>query len=129
MASEVTIFPNGHDSTGMPEGPLQLPTPEIQVIGASDHEVRHERKPGRQISTTELYSEFENVSPELNSAVRLLSVSLEHLDRALRAERESDLIEADDATQRMQALLPELFCFRSLGDGFGIVVSGLLCGF
>jgi hypothetical protein len=133
MASEITIFPNGHDSTGMPEEPAQLPTPQIQVIGASDFapEVRPttKDKTTRRIPTVELYSEFENVSPELNSAARLLSLSLEHLDRALRAQRDNDPIEADDATQRMQALLPELFCFRSLGDGFGIVVNGLLCGF
>ena len=29
----------------------------------------------------------------------------------------------------MQGLLPELFCCRSLGDGFGIVVNGLMCAF
>lgn len=140
MAPELTVFPNGHDSTGMPEGPPKMLSPEIQIIGASGFvrpptiealELRPttERQPARRITTEELYSDFENVSPELNSAVRLLSLSLEHMDRALQAHRDNDSIEADDATQRMQALLPELFCFRSLGDGFGIVVNSLLCGF
>lgn len=156
MAPEVTAYPNGHDSTGMPEESLRQPTPrrgetqsadadwshapfDIQIIragGVSSPVVElpeaqpiPEQLPVRRITTEELYSRFENVSPELNSAVRLLSRCLEYVDQALQAHRENDPIEADDATQRMQGLLPELFCCRSLGDGFGIVVNGLMCAF
>jgi len=140
METEVTAYPNGHDSTGLPEGAETRLVPEIQIIrasGGSESRVVElpESRPvtgrptARRITTEELYSRFENVSPELNSAVRLLSLSLEYIDQSLLAHRDNDSIEADDATQRMQGLLPELFCCRSLGDGFGIVVNGLMCAF
>ena len=54
---------------------------------------------------------------------------LAHIEEALAAHRENQLIVADDAMQNVHALLPELFCFRTLGDGFGMVVNGLLCAF
>ena len=140
METEVTAYPNGHDSTGLPEGPETRLVPEIQIVragGVSGSQVVElaESQPvpgrptGRRITIDELYSRFENVSPELNSAVRLLSLSLEYIEQSLLAHRDNDPIEADDAAQRMQGLLPELFCCRSLGDGFGIVVNGLMCGF
>lgn len=140
MASEVTSFPNGHDSTAMPENVSLWSTPEIQITGASEFEhlstaegsrplPTTTSQPRRRITTEELYSQFENVSPELSSAIRLLSVSLQHIDEALLAHRKNDDIAADDAVQKVQALLPELFCCRSLGDGYGIVVNALMCGF
>ena len=36
-----------------------------------------------------------------------------------------DLISSDDSIQRFQALLPELFCCRGLGDGFGAVINSI----
>src|SRR5574341_1394283 len=120
MAPQLTGYPNGQDSTGLPKG-LPAPIPEIQIIRASDPvdpqtieapvvSPTTESETVRRITTEQLYSEFENVSPELNASVRLLSLCLRHIDRALLAHRENDPIEADDATQRLQGLLPELFC-------------------
>ena len=140
MEPAITAYPNGHDSTGMPEEVGRRPVPKIEITRAGgvfdsrELEAREsprgtDQVPARRISTEELYEKFENVSPELNSAVRLLSLCLEHIGQALEADRRNDPIEADDATQRLQGLLPELFCCRSLGDGFGIIVNGLMCGF
>jgi hypothetical protein len=41
---------------------------------------------------------------------------------------EGDHISADDAVQRFQALLPELFCCRSLGDSFATIINALFHG-
>ena len=140
MEPTITPFPNGHDSTGMPEEFAKQPVPKIEITRAGgvsesrglevlEFSLATDQAPARHISTEELYAKFENVTPELNSAVCLLSRCLEHIKQALEADRRNDLIEADDATQRMQGLLPELFCCRSLGDGFGIIVNGLMCAF
>lgn len=142
MAPEVVVFPNGHDSTGMPEARLISPSARIQTIGLNESvgsaainfedsgsRTTFDRQPTRRIPTEELYSEFENVSPELRSAIQLLSLSLQHLDQALSSLRENDSIGADDAVQRVQSVLPELFCCRNLGDAYGMVVNALVCGF
>jgi len=139
MGPEITAYPNGHDSTGIPEEPARQPTPNIQIIRAGGDVPESPtlempgpaatEVPGRPITMEELYPSIENVSPELNSAVHLLSLCLEYADQALEAHRENDLIDADDAVQRIQGILPELFCCRSLGDGFGIVINGLMCAF
>ena len=56
----------------------------------------------------------------------LLREALNWLDRALDDMQSGDPIHADDAMQHVHAMLPELFCCRALGDGFGAVVSALL---
>lgn len=140
METQLTVYPNGHDSTEIPDGSPDPRLSDIQTVGAGTlfptyelTETRSRRDadvlPGPQISTDDLYTSFENVSTELSSAIRLLSHCLEHIDYAVEAQRKNNIIEADDAIQRLQGLLPELFCCRSLGDGFGLVVNAVICGF
>jgi hypothetical protein len=119
----VQTYPNGHDSTGVIES--ENPTPAIRIISAGQ---TLEGSEG-QISTEDLYSNFENVSLELKTADRIISDCLEHTQRAIAAHRDGELIMADDAMQSVQGLIPELFCCRSLGEGFGIIINGILCAF
>ncbi len=136
MEPEIIVYPNGHDSTGIPEGSRAPGTRIPEETGASatpDTKIIRESEapesPSEQIPTEELYPSIENVSADLNAATRLLSLCLENADQAIQAHREQDSIEADDALQRLQGILPELFCCRTLGDGFGIIVNGLMCAF
>jgi hypothetical protein len=140
VEAQVTVYPNGHDSTGISEELSSSRASAVQTIGASSFvstqdiskappQTVIEIVPSPQISTEDLYASFENVSLELTSAVRLLSICLQHIGVAMEAQRNNNPIEADDAIQRLQGLLPELFCCRGLGDGFGLVINAIMCGF
>lgn len=75
------------------------------------------------IGIDDLYPEMLGVRPELDIASRLLARSLADLDEAAALSAQGDLIVADDAVQRFQAALPELFSCRDLSDSFGALVG------
>ena len=70
----------------------------------------------------------EHSRPELGRASTLLEKSVALSQRAIGFLDDEDSISADDLVQRIQPVLRELFCCRSLGDGFGIVVNALIWG-
>ena len=77
----------------------------------------------------EVYRAPEAVSPELRTAMVLLREVLESTEAALRLQAEGQVIAADDEMHHVQMTLPELFCCRALGDGFGAIVSALQSSF
>jgi hypothetical protein len=70
----------------------------------------------------DIYTDLEQFSI-LKTAVDLLDEAVEYLARAQSFLREGDDIAADDEIQKFHAALPELFCCRDLGDGFGTIVN------
>jgi hypothetical protein len=62
-------------------------------------------------------------SPYLRNALPLISTALGHIDGALELLHAGDKVGADDEIQHFQVLLPELFGCRSIGEGFGLIVS------
>jgi hypothetical protein len=74
----------------------------------------------------DLYPATESVTPELGAALRLLARAIQYTDDAFEAIQNRNAIAADDAMQRLQAMMPELFNCRSLGDGYGAVINGIL---
>jgi hypothetical protein len=75
------------------------------------------------ISVDDLYPAPEAAAPELSVALRLLSTGLAYLREASDALRGGSDIAADSAVQQLQALLPELFNCRVLGDGYGAIIN------
>jgi hypothetical protein len=73
-----------------------------------------------------IYSE---PSPQLGQAVTLLSEAAFACVEAIDAEENSKRFRADDCMLRVQAISSQLFDFRSLGDGFGIVSTALMFAF
>ncbi len=73
----------------------------------------------------EIYPGLAETNSALNSAVTLLDQATVLQSEALLLLEEGDAIAADDSLQRMRALLPELFCCRTVGDGFGSVVNAM----
>jgi hypothetical protein len=65
------------------------------------------------------------MAPELGTGLRLLAEGIDYSEGALRAYEDDDTILADDSMLKLQALLPELFCCRGLGDGFGLVINAI----
>lgn len=80
-----------------------------------------------RIAIDELYSDVVVIRPELSAALTLLARGIQDLEIAVR-DVESNAIAADDAVQRFEGLLPDLFNCRSLGDGFGAILSGIING-
>lgn len=85
----------------------------------------HEISADRHISTAELYPLASELNPKLATSLRLLSEGIQLLDEAIQKFSDNDLIASDDSIQRFQALLPELFCCRDLGDGYGASINAV----
>jgi hypothetical protein len=78
------------------------------------------------VAIEDIYHSPESIgSPYLGSAWRLMSIALANVDSALELLGDGDRIGGDDAMQHYEVLLPELFACRSIGDGFGLIVSSL----
>ena len=84
-----------------------------------------EQTPQGYIATEDLYPDRDIFNPTLSAAIQLLGESLDHINESVRMLLDKDSISSDDALQRFQALLPELFCCRDLGDGFGAIISSI----
>ncbi len=80
-----------------------------------------------KMSTESLYS-VPAVDPNLATAFTLLDEALEWMNEAIKAKHDGDDIDSDDAVMHVQALLPELFCCRTIGDGFGSMVNAIYHG-
>lgn len=77
------------------------------------------------VDNEDLYPVREQLNPSLHMAIKLLKEAIEIVNESIKMFLEDDFISSDDALQRFQALLPELFCCRVLGDGFGSIINSL----
>jgi hypothetical protein len=95
--------------------------PDIQrgTVRIKDKESEH------RLSFEEIYPDESARPSAVNSALKLLYDVDTALDVAVRAIREEERFLADDSTQRCLSLLPEIFLFRSLGDGLGVGVVSM----
>lgn len=78
-----------------------------------------------RIDVDELYPDRTLVSPLLGVALGLLDKALLHIQVAREAIQQDEQIDSDDAMQRLHGLLPELFCCRAIGDGFGAIIDAV----
>jgi len=81
------------------------------------------------IGIDSLYPEPSLVRPILGHALRGLAAAKEAAQESLEALKRGELISSDESMQRLQALLPELFYCRDLGDGFGAIINALKFSF
>lgn len=77
------------------------------------------------ISNEDLYPVREQFNQELFIAVKLLEEGIQIVNESLEMLLNNDLISSDDSIHKFQALLPELFCCRALGDSFGTVINSI----
>jgi hypothetical protein len=84
---------------------------------------------GTRLTQDDLYPARRAFSAEHINALRLLKLGIGRTQRALAAASGEEMVGAEVELHKLQALLPELFCCRALGDGFGIVVNALICAF
>lgn len=77
------------------------------------------------IPTEMLYPASSVVTPVLDRALSLLEEAGRALEDARRELHEDEVIAADNAIQTARTILPELFCLRSIGDGYGAVINAV----
>ncbi len=75
----------------------------------------------------DFYPNAEFSRPELKIAFILLDEITERLTEALHYSRDENFVGSDDCINRIVALLPELFCCRSIGDGFSSIIVAFNC--
>jgi hypothetical protein len=72
-----------------------------------------------------LYPPADSSRPALVKALRLLAESVATLEHARDALAANDHLQSDHDTQRVEALLPELFRCRTIGDGYAAIINAL----
>lgn len=73
----------------------------------------------------EIYPGLAKTNSALLSAASLLDQAIALQSEAQLFLEEGNAIAGDDSVQKIRALLPELFCCRTIGDGFGSVVNAM----
>lgn len=125
-----TRYDSYRTSAHVESGQLMTPESLVPVGEAPDFSppVVHVG-PDVRMTQSELYPVRHAFRPEHLTALRLLTVAVGRFKRALEAMAESDILAADTEIQKVQVLLPELFCCRTLGDGFATIVNAFMSAF
>jgi hypothetical protein len=113
---------------GTAYGTHRQPEPKFRVQKDSPSKEKSGEKDRSPMPIDALYPASEALSPDLGTALRLLAESIQRADEAVAAADSGERLAADNALIRVQALMPELFCCRSLGDGFGHIISAVYYG-
>ncbi|HME35864.1 MAG TPA: hypothetical protein VKF84_11545 [Candidatus Sulfotelmatobacter sp.] len=125
--------PVGADApTATVEAGERKPPETVTLAGDGDGARLTERNQELQslrLTQKELYPAQQAFSTEHVTALRLLGEGIVESKRALDAIASRDVLIADLEMQKLQMLLPELFCCRALGDGFGTLVNSLMSAF
>ncbi len=72
-----------------------------------------------------LYPASESAKRDIVQAITSLAAAINLLEEARKASAQSDAIVADDCMQHFQMMLPQLFRYRSLGDGYGTIINSI----
>jgi hypothetical protein len=76
-----------------------------------------------------LYPATESNRHELIRALQLLPQAVKELELARDAFNANDVLQSDHHVHAVQLLIPDLFRCRTIGDGFGAIVSALEIAF
>jgi len=82
---------------------------------------------GKFIKTNKLYP-LGGTSPHIATTFSLLDEVVEKLDEAIEATENGDTIGSDNSILHIQSILPELFCCRSIGEGFAAIINAVYHG-
>lgn len=80
----------------------------------------------KQIPTESLYPLSESLSPLISKVFRLLEKGMANIEESLESLKKDDLIASDDAIQHLIVTIAELFCCRSIGEGFAATINAVL---
>lgn len=136
MEPEIRSVQNGHeDTTSAPS------KDEISYVEKEDVEEEErgtipirfseseDATEGATLSIDKLYLETDEADGSLARAKRVLRTCIEHCRDAQQYAEEDEWLKSDNEMVHVQSRLPDLFTYRDLGDGFGMVVDALLTAF
>lgn len=135
MEPKISSSQNGHQDTSAPPSKGEISyvsregteeEEESFPVRSSDAENVEETSP---LSIDELYPAADDTDGNLSKAKRVLRTCIEHCREAQQHLEEGDSLKADNEMVHVQNRLPDLFTYRDLGDGFGMVVDALLTAF
>ena len=123
--------PASRIGAGHPKPPVTVTAVETSVDDRQDWTIAAGPREysGTRLSQSELYPVRQAYSRDHLTALRLLTIAAGRCRRALDAIATNDMLAADTEIQKIQVVLPELFCCRVLGDGFGTIVNALMSAF
>jgi hypothetical protein len=110
-----------------PETVTTIGTPADEALDLTIAEKT--KSSGVGLSQSDLYPARQAFSREHITALRLLTIATGRSKRALDELAANNVLAADAEIQKIQVLLPELFCCRTLGDGFGTIVNAFMSAF
>jgi hypothetical protein len=136
MEPEFRTKENGHEDTvsSPSDGAIRY----VRHVGEEDEEkgtiplTSADPEGGEETSTLsvdELYPGASDTDGALARAKRVLRVCIEHCRGAQNHLEEGSALKSDNEMVHVQNRLPDLFTYRELGDGFGMVVDALLTAF
>lgn len=135
MEPRISSSQNGHKDTTTPSA-----REAISYVSSEGTEEEEKHLPIRSsepedvedtspLSIDELYPGAGDTDGSLSRAKRALRVCIEHCRKAQQHLDEGDGLKSDNEMVHVQNRLPDLFTYRDLGDGFGMVVDALLTSF
>lgn len=77
------------------------------------------------IEIDKLYQAAKGTGTQFITALESLAEAIDLLAQARVASQKNSPIDADRCVQRFEALLPQLFRYRKIGDGYGVIVNAL----
>ncbi len=127
---ETEISKSRHESLRMPSTePLRMPsarvTPAVKGTESallSGLVLETQGATAKVINIEALWDAPADNPSQVLRAIDLLKQTADLLERALKV---TDAIEADRLVQQVQATLPKLFSYRSVGDGFGLIINSV----
>src|ERR1700760_2465187 len=123
--STKTVIPI--DTSSQFQNNYRVTSPQTQTnLGVEDHNWNRQPEIANQTKITweKIYPSEEIIDPKIVTAQRLLTEIIKRFEAASQ-ETDSDPITADDFVQSTQPLLRELFCCRSIGEGFALIINAL----
>lgn len=82
----------------------------------------------KTIPTEALYPLSDTLSPLISTAFRLLDETIKKTTEAYDSLKNDNWVASDDALLHVMAILPELFCCKGIGDGFGATINAIFYG-
>lgn len=97
----------------------------IPQVGPISDQNASKEKQSTVSDTEELYPLADLRSPQLRTAFSLLDESSKLITEAISLFNQGDLQESDDCINKIISLLPELFCCRSIGEGYASIIVAI----
>jgi len=137
MEPEIRSVQKGHEDTTSAPSQDEISYVEKEEVEEEERgtipirfsESESDASEGATLSIDRLYLGTDEADGSLARTKRVLRTCIEHCRDAQQYAEEDEWPQSDNEMVHVQSRLPDLFTYRDLGDGFGMVVDALLTAF